>query len=477
MERDMKRVDALAAGLRDQMESGLLAAGGRLPSVREHAALHKVSPTTMVEAYELLKQEGRIEARARSGYFVLPPQATLSLPERGFSFIPSASLAPDDLLHDMLAAGNDDRIFPFGAAVPRPSFYPTQKLRRLMTQVLRDDPALIGAYRFMPGSLALRQTLARHYQQLGVKVQPAAIVTTTGAIEAVGLALGAVAAPGATIGVETPTYPGIFHLVRALGYRILELPIDATRGLTPEVLETGIQRARGKLQAVVTTPNFSNPLGTLVTDADKQALVDIATRAGVALIEDDINGDLGFTGQRPRPLKAFDRHDTVLLCTSFTKTISASLRCGCVINAQHASTLSALKYARGSGISALTEAVLQRFLDQGYYQRHLVKVRSEFRQLLARYSQEILQLFPSGTCLSQPQGGFILWVELPHAIDGAILQKQALQKRISVAPGSIFSEGGGQYRNSIRLNCAIPWSVAAHKALAQLARLIRDQQP
>ncbi len=471
----MKRVDALASTLREQIAQGVLPAGCKLPSVRAHAALHQVSPTTMVEAYELLKLEGRIEARARSGYFVLPPPSALSLPERGFSFIPSASVAADDLLHDMLAAGNDDRIFPFGAAVPRPSFYPTVRLRRLLQQVLRDDPALLGAYRFMPGSLPLRQTLARHYQQLGVKVQPADIVTTTGAIEAVGLALGAVAPPGATVGVETPTYPGIFHLVRSLGYRILELPVDAVRGLTPELLEAAIQRARGKLQAVVTIPNFSNPLGTLTGDADKQALVDIATRAGIALIEDDINGDLCFTRQRPRPLQAFDRHGSVLLCTSFTKTISATLRSGCVISAAHAGTLGALKYARGSGISALNEAVLQRFLAQGHYQRHLVQLRSEFRQLLARYSQEIL--FPPGTRLSQPQGGFILWVELPHAIDGAILQKQALHKRISVAPGSIFSEGGGQYRNYIRLNCAIPWSVAAQKALAQLARLIREQQP
>lgn len=473
----MKRIDTLAGALREQMDQGLLPAGSKLPSVREQALLHRVSPTTMVEAYELLKQEGRIEARMRSGYFVLPPQAQLCLPERAFSFIPSASVAPADLLHDMLAAGNDDRIFPFGAAVPRPSFYPTARLRRLMQQVLRDDPALLGAYRFMPGSLALRQTLARHYQQLGVKVQSAAVVTTTGAIEAIGLALGAVAAPGATVGVETPTYPGIFHLVRSLGYRILELPIDATRGLTPALLEAGIQRARGKLQAVVTIPNFSNPLGTLVTDADKQALVDIATRAGIALIEDDINGDLGFTPQRPRPLKAFDKHDTVLLCTSFTKTVSASLRSGCVINAQHAAALSALKYARGSGISALNETVLQRFLAQGHYQRHLMKVRSEFRGLLARYTQEILTLFPAGTRVSQPQGGFILWVELPHAIDGAILQKRALERRISVAPGSIFSEGGGQYRNYIRLNCAIPWTAASQKALAQIARLIREQQP
>jgi DNA-binding transcriptional MocR family regulator len=116
--------------------------------------------------------------------------------------------------------------------------------------------------------------------------------------------------------------------------------------------------------------------------------------------------------------------------------------------------------------------VLHRFLERGIYERHLVKVRGEYRTLIARYTQQILQTFPAGTRVSQPQGGYILWVELPHAIDGRQIQKHALTKRISVAPGSIFSEDGEHYRNYIRLNCAIPWSEAARRALLQLARLV-----
>jgi DNA-binding transcriptional MocR family regulator len=301
-------------------------------------------------------------------------------------------------------------------------------------------------------------------------------VTTCGAIESIGLALGAVAMPGATVGVEAPTYAGIFQLVRGLGYKVLEIPLDAVRGLTPEALEAALRKSRGSLQAVVTIPNFSNPLGTRVSDSDKAALTALASREGIVLIEDDIYGDLGFERERPKPLKAFDRDDSVILCTSFSKTISPALRIGAAISAKHAARIAALKYARGTGTSAFGEEVLQRFLDSGIYERHLGKVRGEYRTLIARYAQQILQSFPAGTRVSQPQGGYILWVELPHAIDGRQIQKHALTKRISVAPGSIFSENGGHYRNYIRLNCAIPWTEASRKALLQLARLVAQQK-
>lgn len=471
----MNRSQQLAQELEAQMGSGKLLPGEKLPSVRTFAAAQGMSPTTVVEVYELLKARGLLEARARSGYFVAnSPISPLMLPERRLTLLPSRPVTAEDPLQDLLAAGNNDRVFPFGAAVPRPAFYPAAAIKRLFNRTLRENPALLTAYRFAPGSETLRRTLARRYQRLGVKLNHEAVVTTAGAIDAISVALGAVAEPGATVGVETPTYPGIFHLVKSLGYRILEIPLHAQRGLTPEALAAAISKTRGGLKAVVCIPNFSNPLGTLVNDEDKLALVRLASREGVTLIEDDIYADLAFAAARPRPLKAFDRDDSVILCTSFSKTVCPTLRVGAVINGKAAGRLAALKYARGAGLSALGEEVLQRYLEHGQYERHLQGVRGEYQTLLARYTQLLLQNFPAGTRVSQPQGGFILWVELPHAIDGAALQQRALKRSISVAPGSIFSESGTHYRNFIRLNGAVPWTEASRKALTQLAALLRE---
>ena len=474
----MNQYQQIASEIESQIQTGTLLPGGKLPSVRALARLRGISPTTVTEVYELLKLRGAIEARARSGYFV--SQTTLvplHLPDRDVVLLPSASAASEDLLQDMLAAGNDDRIFPFGAAIPAAEFFPVATLNRLMRKILRSNPELLAAYRFAPGSSALRETLARRYQRLGLKVTAKALVTTAGAIEGIGLALGAVAEPGATIALEAPTYPGIFQLVRSLGYRVLEIPLDASRGLTPEALQAAVRKARGKLKAVVSIPNFSNPLGARVSDADKQELVRIASREGVVLIEDDIYGDLAYSRDRPKPLKAFDRDDSVILCTSFSKTLSPALRVGCVISDKYAARLGALKYARASGVSALNEEVLRQFLEHGSYERHLARVRAEYQTLMARYSREVLQQFPAGTRVAQPQGGFILWVELPPGVDSALVQKNALRHRISVAPGSIFSDGGLHYRNYIRLNCGLPWTPAAQKALSQLARICAEQVP
>src|SRR5690606_15770298 len=139
---------------------------------------------------------------------------------------------------------------------------------------------------------------------------------------------------------------------------------------------------------------------------------------------------------RPRPLKAWDRDDSVALCTSFAKTVSPALRAGFVLNARLARQVAAQKYARTSGLSALAEEVLGRFLEQGHYDRHLLRVRSHYQTLVDRHAALVLQQFPAGTRVSQPAGGFILWVELPRGVDTRLLQKRALEKRISVAPGS-----------------------------------------
>jgi DNA-binding transcriptional MocR family regulator len=471
----MNRYEELAAKIEDNIHKGLWTSGERLPSVRDMGRREGASPATVVEAYELLKARGLVEARERSGFYVANKSVPLlDVPKSSPVLIQPASLNADDLISALRQGTYNPRIFPFGTATPLPQFFPLKALNRCVAQVLRDEPATLAEYRFPPGAQELRKILARRYGALGVKLGVEALVTTGGAIDAIGLALSAVANRGDIVAVETPGYFGIIQLVRSLGYQILEIPLDPERGLTPERFRLAWQKSAGKIKALITVVNFANPLGTLTSDEDKKALVELASDFGVTVIEDDIYGDLAFSGSRPRPLKAFDVNDTVILCGSFAKTISPALRVGFAASKRHAPTITLHKASRASGVSALAEDALTLYLKSGHYERHLRTVRRDYHTLISQYTQAILKAFPAGTRVSRPAGGFILWVQLPEGVDSRLLQARALEKNISVAPGAVFSLTHSDYASYVRINCAIPWNSQSQRAVTRLAHIANE---
>lgn len=464
--------ESLAEKIEGRIKAGAILAGQKLPSVRELSLKEGVSPSTVVEAYELLMSRGFIESKNRSGFFVsLLSSARLDVTKKAPAFIPNSSVNPDELIKALRLATHDQKIFPFGAASPLPDFYPTKAINKTLIKVLRDEPALMSEYRFAPGLPELRDLIGQRYQKLGVKAPVENIVTTSGAIEAIGLALKSVAKPGDVIGVETPAYFGIIQLVRSLGFKMLEVPLCQDEGLTPEKFEEAIKRCP-QLKAMVTIPSFSNPFGTLVPPESRDKIVKIANKHGVVLIEDDIYGELYFHGSRPRPLKAFDKQDNVITVGSFSKTVSPSLRVGYLISGKYASEVMFHRAATTSGLSALDEEVLNVFLDSDAYEKHLRFLRASYKTLCAQYSSAVLNHFPAGTRISQPQGSFVLWIQLPKHIDARDIQRKALAQGISIAPGTIFSPSNKDYVNYMRLNCAIPWGTPSQKAIQKIARMM-----
>lgn len=469
----MNRYESLADKIEERIRSGIMLAGQKLPSVRDLSLKEEVSPTTVVDAYELLKSRGLIEAKNRSGFFVSHLlEARLDTSKKSPSFIPHSHTNPDELIRALRLATHDPKIFPFGCASPLPDFFPNKAFNRIIHKVLSDEPTLMSEYRFPPGSIQLRDQISQRYQRLGVKLPVDAWVTTAGAIESIGLALKVVAKPGDVVAVESPCYFGILQLVRSLGFKILEIPIEPEIGLTALRVGEAIKKGGASLKAIVTVSNFSNPLGSLVPDATKKEILALAEKAQVVIIEDDIYGDMYFEGKRPSPYKAFDKNESVIICGSFAKTICPSLRVGYVGSKKYAMDVAFHKAASTSGVSALSEDSLAYFLDTDIYEKHLRTLRSSYKTLLSQYASAILSSFPEGTKISRPKGGFVLWVQLPKHIDSRVVQRLALEQSISIAPGPIFSANHKDYVNFMRMNCAIPWNLQSQKAVTKVAKIL-----
>ena len=202
----------------------------------------------------------------------------------------------------------------------------------------------------------------------------------------------------------------------------------------------------------------------------KQALVALLESYKIPLIEDDIYGDLGFEGERPQALCAYDETGGVIYCASFSKTLSPGLRVGWILPGRWQEQIEYLKYVTSLAAPTLSQLAVADFLHHGGYDRHLRQVRSAYARQVTLMTRAVSKYFPEGTRVTQPRGGFVIWVELPVNIDALNLCQKVLEQGISIAPGSIFS-ASGKYHNCIRLNCAQPWNDALEKALMTVGRI------
>jgi len=281
----------------------------------------------------------------------------------------------------------------------------------------------------------------------------------------------AVARPGDTIAVESPTYFGFLQTAENLGVKVLEVPMHPRDGLVIESLRELLgTRAGQSVRACMVTPNFSNPTGASMPDARKQELVQLCREADIALIEDDIYGDLPHAGARPLPCKAFDTDGRGLLCSSFSKSLAPGARIGFIAPGRYRDTARAIKQMLSGATAMPAQEMLAAYLASGRYERHLRRMRQRCAEQVSRISQDVENAFPPGTRLSRPQGGFVLWLELPGEADTYRLYDEANRIGVDFVPGALFS-ASGRYGNCLRLNCGFPVSAETSAAIRQLGRL------
>ncbi len=460
--------EQVAQKLRDQVASGVYRQGERIPSVRRLSGQLEVSVSTVVEAYRRLESQGVIEARPQSGYYVrkrmwqLPAQPEISKPRSS-----PTDVSMSTFILNVLRASHDPDVLQLGVAAPHASFLPTKALNGILARIARRDTGRGGSYDFPPGCIELRRQIARRMLDAGVSLSPDDIVTTSGCQEALSLCLRAVTKPGDTVAIESPSFYGTLQTIEQLGLKAIEIPTCPRKGVSLDALKLSLDR--WKIKACLLVPNFSNPTGAMMPDDRKKRLVQLLAEHDVPLIEDDIYGDLSHHSPRQKAAKSYDRKGLVMLCSSFSKTLAPGFRVGWVVPGRWREQIEHLKYVNTTATATYPQLAIAEFLEQGSYDHYLRKTRVLYAQGIERMMHAVARYFPEGTRVTQPEGGFVLWVELPEKVDAFELHRRALARKISITPGSLFSPRPA-YRNCIRLTCALPWTETLERALITLGR-------
>lgn len=463
----------VARQLGDKLRLGLLRQGDKLPSVRTLSEELGVSINTVQQAYYTLEAEGLVEARPQSGYYARTQyQRQQGVPRRSEPPATAQWGSPADLeavLARLMERQRQAGWLTLSLGVPTPALLPVAKLTKAFQQAQREMPNAGIEYDHLAGNTALRRQIARYSLFWGGGLTDDEIITTEGCTGALTLCLKTVTQPGDTVAVESPVYFGILQSILSLGLKVLELPTDPLTGVDLDVLE-GHMRA-GRVQACLLVPNFSNPLGSCMPDAHKRRLVRLLETYQTPLIEDDLYGDLHFSTDRPRPCKAYDEHGWVLWCGSFSKTLAPGYRVGWVTPGRYFQSLLLIKRYQSGFSPGLTQQAVANFLANDRYELHLRRLRQTLKSNCARYQQTIRTYFPAGTRISEPQGGFTLWVEVDPAVDTLVLADQLAPFQISIGSGRLFSLQP-QYAHCMRLSYGLPFDERVEWGLRQIGKLL-----
>ncbi|AKJ43310.1 Uncharacterized HTH-type transcriptional regulator ydcR [Pragia fontium] len=461
---------SIAENIVDVLQRGHLQVGDKLPSVRHQARSRNVSINTVLSAYRHLEERGLIEARPQSGYYVRSCLPTVSQAVMPTSPVLFPKLEVLDLIDTVFAAQQNPLFTDISLACPvGGEFYPEKKLARILNQLVRSRPEMLGTYSLPPGSIRLRQQIAHRASSLGMSLDADDIILTHGCMEALQLALRAITQPGDCVGLESPTYFYMISLLGSLGLRAVEIPTDPQRGISVDAIETLLKD--NQLNALLLMPSVQNPLGCSMPVAARQRLARLLNQYQIPLIEDALYAELVFSGDPLPAVKSFDKEGWVIFCTSFTKTLAPDFRIGWMTGGRFAEKLRRMKTLSSMSEPAILAETLGRFLATGSYDQHLRGLRKRYAHQVQEARGLIAKYFPEGTRATQPDGGFVIWVEFPPGVDSVQLFHHALAERISLTPGTLFSPSG-RYDNAFRLSCCYSFNeryITAIKRVGELA--------
>ncbi|WP_027182734.1 PLP-dependent aminotransferase family protein [Desulfovibrio inopinatus] len=458
----------------DMIEAGTLSPGDKIPSLRRMSAAMRVSLSTVNQAYVLLEEQGIIQAKPKSGYFVSPERPSLApCIKQHAPPTPPTPVTRGEMIRMVLReVGRTDNL-PLGVANANDELLPIHQMTRIMGKILRENPIQATSYAPIQGWPELRSAVARHIMDSGTACTPDDIIITSGALEALNIGLRAVTRPGDNVLIQSPTYYCFLQLLEHLGLRAIEIPSCPTCGVCPSDVEKALTKF--DITAAIFTPNYNNPDGGLTPDDAKSAVVRIMAERGVPLLEDEIYGDLHFTDDRPRSFKSFDETGNVLSCSSFSKSICPGYRIGWIIPGKRYSKCLELKATINVSSASPSQLAVAGYLHSGQHVRHLRRLRAALSKQMTTMSEHIYRYFPKNTKLTRPQGGVVLWVELDQSIDSIEFFRKAAEYNIGVAPGVVFSTHD-QYNNFIRLSFGYPWSDAMADGIATLGKLATEMQ-
>ncbi len=430
MQRSGTRIDAVMTEIQSRIVSRTCLPGTRLPSVRAQARAMQVSVSTVVEAYERLAAAGVIASRPGSGFYVAGPAAPLTLAQLG----PKIDREVDPLWISRQSLETDATVLKPGCGWLPAAWLYEAGMRRALRALARAETLELAEYATPLGNPALRQFLSWRLAGAGVEAAPEQIMLTESGTQAIDLICRFLLEPGDTVLVDDPCYFNFHALLKAHRVRVVGVPYTPN-GPDVEMFAAALSEHSPRLY--ITNSGIHNPTGAVLSPVIAHRLLKLADSSDLVIVEDDIYADFE-VNPAPR-LAAFDGLSRVIHISSFSKTVSASLRCGYLAaRADWIENLVDLKIATAFGGGRLAADIVRMTLTDSGYRKHMETVRLRLAEETAKTVTRLDAIGIEPWLV--PRAGMFLWCRLPEGLDAAAIARSCLKDGVVLAPGNAFSQ-------------------------------------
>lgn len=385
------------------------------------------------------------------------------------------------IIRELLKLTEKPAIISFAGGLPAPEVFPCDEIKAACGRVLEQHAGLALQYGATEGYRPLRELLVRHMARYGIEVTPEMVLVTAGAQSGLDLIGKLLINPGDHVAVEAPTYLGALQAFQAYQPEFLTVPVDDD-GMRVDRLEEVLRHGP---KFIYVLPNFQNPAGTTLSLERRRCLVELASRWGVPIVEDDPYGQLRYEGAHLPPLVEIDAEyhgcangeralrGGVIYLGTLSKVFAPGFRLGWVVAPEEViSKLAQLKQGADLQTATFNQVVAYEVARGGFLDRHVRRIREVYGQRRDVMLEALERHFPPGVRWTRPQGGLFLWVTLPAGIGSMPLLEEALQENVAFIPGApFFADGGGS--DSLRLNFSYCTPEKIEVGIARLGVLLR----
>jgi DNA-binding transcriptional MocR family regulator len=423
------RVERVMGVIRARIADRSLGLGARLPSIRSLVASLQVSKSTVVDAYDRLSAEGVIVSRQGAGFYVASGVRQFVVTKTG----PRPERDVDPLWMTRHSLEADATGLRPGCGWLPDAWMPDEAMRQSLRQSARDQSANLVSYDVPQGHVGLRQVLCRHLKERAIDATPSQIILTNSTTPGIDLACRLLLEPGDTVLVDEPSYFNFLALLRVARVNIVGIPFTP-HGPDLEKFEAALKEQAPRLY--LTNATVHNPTGASLSLNIAYRLLKLAEAYDLIIIEDDIFAD--FEVETTPRLAALDGLNRVIYVGGFSKTLSASLRCGFVaIRQELIEPLIEVKLSTQSGGGPASADVIYRALTNGFYRRHTASLKARLGTAMGAATTRLKQA--GLTPWIEPRGGMFIWAELPDGLHAADVARAALAEGMLLAPGDAFS--------------------------------------
>ena len=376
----------------------------------------------------------------------------------------------------LFAVASRPEVVSLAGGMPFVQALPAEMLTSTVTRLLNERGAVALQYGSGQGDVTLREQILQVIAEVGVVAHPDDIVVTTGSQMALDLVTRVFCDPGDVVLVESPSYVGALGVFRAYECDVVHVAMD-DEGLVPNALDEAIRNVRAsgrKIKMIYTIPSFHNPAGVTQGPQRRQEILAIAQKSGIALLEDDPYGLLGFDGEPPRAIRADDAEGVIYL-GSFSKTIASGLRVGWAV-APHGVREKLVLAAEAAVLcpSNYAQLTVSEYLATQPWREQIKTFREVYRERRDALLDSLSMLMPEGTTWTVPAGGFYSWLTLPHGLDATAMLPRAVANLVAYVPGTGFYVDG-QGRQNLRLSYCYPEPDRIREGVRRLSQVIEAE--